>query len=48
MLKCVECGSKINLVNPEQGTIVDCPECGIELEIVENNLIGLQLGPSEE
>ncbi|MCK4415768.1 MAG: hypothetical protein KAU84_01315 [Thermoplasmatales archaeon] len=45
MLRCVECGSEIN---PEQGTIVDCPECGIELEIVGNTLIGLQLGPSEE
>jgi len=45
MLRCVECGSEIN---SEQGTIVDCPECGIELEIVGNTLIGLQLGPSEE
>jgi len=45
MFRCVECGTKIK---PEQGTIIDCPECGIELQIIENQLIGLQLGPSEE
>ncbi|MFW6122304.1 MAG: lysine biosynthesis protein LysW [Petrotogales bacterium] len=48
MIKCVECGSKINVINPEQGAIIDCLECGIELEISENNVRGLQLGPSEE
>jgi len=48
MLKCVECGTRIDIANPEQGTIVDCPECYTELELVENRLIGLQLGPSEE
>ena len=48
MLKCVECGTKINLENHENGEIVDCPTCNIELELVNNRLIGLQLGPSEE
>ena len=50
MLKCVECGTAIDLVNPEpeQGTIINCPGCYIELELVENRLIGLYLGPSEE
>lgn len=47
MLKCVECGSIITPINSER-LIFECPECGIDLEIFENNLIGLQLGPSEE
>ena len=45
MVRCVECGTNID---PKQRTIIDCPACGIELEITENNVIGLQLGPSEE
>ncbi len=47
MLKCVECGSIITPINSER-SIFECPECGIDLELFENNLIGLQLGPSEE
>jgi lysine biosynthesis protein LysW len=48
MLKCVECGTAIDLSNHEEGTVIDCPECYTELELVENRLIGLHLGPSEE
>jgi len=48
MFNCVECGTRIELTNPDQGTIVDCPGCGIDLELVGSKLVGLQLGPSEE
>jgi len=48
MFECYECKTKIDLINPDQGTIVDCPGCGIDLELVGERLIGLQLGPSEE
>ena len=48
MFECVECSTRINITNPEQGTIVDCPGCGTELEITGTRLIGLHLGPSEE
>ena len=48
MLKCVECSTKIELNNPEQGMIIDCPGYGIDLEVVGNSLVALQLGPSEE
>jgi len=49
MAECVECKTRIELDdNIEQNTIIACPGCGIELELVEGNLIGLQLGPSEE
>ena len=47
MLHCVECGNKIN-IDGIQGERVECEGCGIELEIVDNSLIGLQLGPQEE
>ena len=47
MLQCVECGSKIN-ADAVQGKRIECECCGIELELIENTLIGLQLGPSEE
>jgi lysine biosynthesis protein LysW len=47
-MECVECGSKINLRSLEHGERVNCLECGIELEVNENDLISLQLGLSEE
>jgi lysine biosynthesis protein LysW len=47
MFRCVECGAKINS-NPETDERIECHACGIELEVVDNRLIGLQLGPSEE
>jgi lysine biosynthesis protein LysW len=48
MFICVECGTSIDIDNPQNPVIVDCPICGTELEIFENNLIGLHLGPNEE
>lgn len=47
MLQCVECGNKIH-INELKAERIECDGCGIELEIVDNTLIGLQLGPSEE
>ncbi|MFH1425035.1 MAG: lysine biosynthesis protein LysW [archaeon] len=35
MVNCVECNAAVELPSDaRQGEIVDCPECGIELEIV--------------
>ena len=47
MLECVECGNRIHH-NHQVGERIECDVCGIELEITEGSLIGLQLGPSEE
>lgn len=47
MLQCVVCGSKIN-ADAIKGERIECESCGIELEIIDDILIGLQLGPSEE
>ena len=48
MFRCNECGTKIMLNNPENGRVVECDLCGIELEVSENILLSRQLGPSEE
>jgi hypothetical protein len=47
MLQCVECGSELNERYMQQERI-ECEYCGIEHEFVNDTLIGLQLGPSEE
>jgi len=48
MARCTECGTEITIENLQQGERVECPGCGIDLEVTDNGLIGLQLGPSEE
>ena len=48
MLECSECSTKLHLSDSEHNSIIDCPGCGIELEMIEGNLVSLQLGPSEE
>ena len=48
MFMCIECGTRIDIDNPTNQIVVDCPACGTELEIFEGNLPGLHLGPSEE
>lgn len=48
MLQCVECGTEINSSDAEMHPRIECPLCGIELELFNKTLIGLQLGPSEE
>jgi hypothetical protein len=47
MFKCVECGFIIPPIQSEN-SIIECPECRIDLEFFENSLIDLQLGPSKE
>jgi len=48
MARCTECGTEITIENLNQGTRVECHGCGIDLEVTDNGIIGLQLGPSEE
>lgn len=33
MTECIECGATLTLANPVLGEIVDCPDCGLELEV---------------
>ena len=46
MIQCVECGTLLH--RSKNGERIECHVCGIELEIVNNRIVGLQLGPSEE
>ena len=33
MTECNDCGANISLNDPVVGEIVDCPDCGLELEV---------------
>ena len=47
--KCPECEGDVSLAaGVEKGEIVPCPECGAELEVVEQDPVQLRLAPEEE
>jgi len=47
--ECLECGAPIELADDvEEGEIVVCPDCGVELEVVSLDPISLELAPEEE
>ena len=49
MAVCVECEAEFDLVGPEIGELVSCPECGIEMEVVSNKPIELDaVGDDDE
>jgi alpha-aminoadipate/glutamate carrier protein LysW len=46
---CPECSAELNLGdNVVQGEIVQCPDCGVDLEVVAVNPLKLELAPMEE
>lgn len=45
---CPECEAELTLQDVEKGEIVQCAECGAELEVVNTNPIELDLAPEEE
>jgi alpha-aminoadipate carrier protein LysW len=46
---CPECAADITLADDTlQGEIIQCPECGVELEVMSLNPIALDLAPEEE
>ena len=46
--KSPECDADVELVDVIEGEIIDCPECGVELEVVSTNPLTLELAPEEE
>lgn len=49
MSECSECGSAISLsAGVEEGEILNCPDCGAELEVRSLNPFKLELAPQEE
>jgi len=46
---CPECAAEIELGDDVmEGEIVDCPDCGVELEVVSLDPLALDLAPEEE
>lgn len=46
--KCPECDADVNLSAPERGEIIECSDCGAELEVLSTNPIKLDLAPEAE
>lgn len=46
--ECPECAAQITLENPERGEIVECPDCGVELEVLSADPLTLAPAPEEE
>ena len=46
---CVECGGAVELPGDVMmGEIVQCPDCGVELEVVNLDPVGIALAPEIE
>jgi alpha-aminoadipate carrier protein LysW len=45
---CPECAAEFTLDDVMEGEIVDCPECGVELEVISVEPLVLELAPEEE
>lgn len=45
MTECTDCGANITTNNPVVGEILDCPDCGLELEIRNLTPLTLQAAP---
>jgi alpha-aminoadipate carrier protein LysW len=49
MAMCLECAAELDLApDVEEGEIVICPDCGVELEVMELDPITLELAPEVE
>lgn len=48
MYRCVDCGSKINEIEFQKYVTLECPECGMELQMIDDKIMGLQIGLSGE
>ena len=45
---CPECGAELSLSDVEVGEIVQCADCGADLEVLSVNPLELGLAPAEE
>jgi alpha-aminoadipate carrier protein LysW len=49
MAECPECGAEISVEGAyEEGEIIDCEDCGVELEVISEDPLELALAPEEE
>lgn len=46
---CVECGGQIEVADDVmQGEILQCPDCGVELEVISTEPLSLEVAPEVE
>jgi alpha-aminoadipate/glutamate carrier protein LysW len=45
---CPECEAEIELDEVEKGDLVDCPECGANLEVIGTSPVELELAPGDD
>ncbi len=49
MTECVECAAELVLAaDVEEGEIIVCPDCGVELEVVSLDPVTCELAPEVE
>lgn len=49
MVECPECAAEISLASSvEEGEIIICPDCGVELEVISLDPIVLEMAPEEK
>jgi alpha-aminoadipate carrier protein LysW len=49
MAECLECGAELELApDVEEGEIIVCPDCGVELEVLTVDPVTLDLAPEVE
>ena len=48
MAECIQCGFNVNVQSPEVGEIVDCPDCGTELEVTAAAPLAFSAAPQEQ
>ena len=46
MVECVVCGATLDIQQLRKGKTVICPECAIELEVVDDHLVMIKIGHS--
>lgn len=48
-VECVECGGEVTFEDtPLVGEIVSCPDCGVELEVINDNPVEIDVAPEVE
>lgn len=45
---CPECDALLSLIDPLEGEIVPCPDCGVELEVISLDPLILEMAPEVE
>ena len=48
MAECPECAAQLDVANVVQGEILQCQDCGAELEVLSLDPVTLELAPEEE